>query len=144
MWRLFVTASQLDFGSLLWRTTRISANMSRPNRREEGLVNIGWLDLKKPFRQGYVDPVLALRIGELCKTPVNRTRGFHGCGLCTEYPIRETIGSCGDPVRLGDAEIRVAGKGKTYVCPTLIYHYIVKHRYKPPGEFLSAIVAHGV
>jgi hypothetical protein len=42
-------------------------------------------------------------------------------------------------VTLGDAEIRVPGEGKAYACPTLIYHYIVKHGYLPPDEFLEAV-----
>jgi hypothetical protein len=41
---------------------------------------------------------------------------------------------------LGDAEIRVPGRGgKVYAAPTLICHYIDKHRYCPPQDFLDAV-----
>ena len=106
-------------------------------QRCANLVNIGWLDLKRPFHQGSVEPALLVRIGELCMAPVNRTRGFHACSKRPEYPVREDVG--GAVVALGSAEIRVFGTSKTYACPTLIYHYIREHRYLPPHEFLDAV-----
>lgn len=44
-------------------------------------------------------------------------------------------------IALGDAEIDVTGHDKVYVCPTLIYHYILRHGYRPPAEFLEAVRA---
>jgi len=105
--------------------------------RRDDLVNVGWLDLDQPFATGTVDQRIVRRIGELCKVPVNQTRGFHACSMCSECPVREVIGN--ESVALGSAEIHVSGKGKTYSCPTLIYHYIVKHEYLPPQEFLDAV-----
>ena len=105
-------------------------------RHDTYLVNIGWLDVSHPFPRGEVDPVIVGRIRELCKAPVNQTRGLHRCSMCSEFPIIELID--GETVTLGSAEIHVGGKGVTYACPTLIYHYIVKHGYLPPGEFLEA------
>jgi hypothetical protein len=51
------------------------------SRSENGspLVNVGWLDLHSPHRQGKVDPAVIQKIGELCKNPVNRMRGIHHC-----------------------------------------------------------------
>jgi hypothetical protein len=48
----------------------------------------------------------------------------------------------GDSLRLypGSAEIRVFGKrGKIYAAPTLLFHYVTVHHYKPPDEFLMAL-----
>jgi len=43
---------------------------------------------------------------------------------------------------VGSAEIRVKGdNGIEYACPDLIYHYIRKHRYLPPQEFLDAMTS---
>jgi hypothetical protein len=43
---------------------------------------------------------------------------------------------------LGDAEVRVTGRdGKVYAAPNLLYHYIEKHGYKPPDEFVEALMA---
>jgi hypothetical protein len=41
---------------------------------------------------------------------------------------------------LGYSEIRVIGpSGQSYAAPSLIYHYINQHRYKPPDVFLAAL-----
>lgn len=44
-------------------------------------------------------------------------------------------------IELGDGEIDVAGSDKVYACPTLIYHYILRHGYRPPAEFVDAVRA---
>ena len=42
---------------------------------------------------------------------------------------------------LGSAEIRVlGGGGKVYAAPNLIYHYVAKHKYRPPEEFIEAVM----
>ncbi len=104
-----------------------------------GLVNIGWLDSKHAFETGQVDPEIVLRIAELCRNPVNRMRGYHRCEMCTEHPVMVSIGKNGQVLTLGDAEIHISGRNKVYACPTLIYHYILRHKYKPPEEFLDAV-----
>jgi hypothetical protein len=41
---------------------------------------------------------------------------------------------------LGAAEIRVFAKdGVAYAAPTLVYHYVSVHHYKPPDEFVRAL-----
>ena len=41
---------------------------------------------------------------------------------------------------LGNAEIIVFGqRGKIYVAPNMIYHYVTAHHYKPPDEFVQAL-----
>ena len=45
----------------------------------------------------------------------------------------------GQERRIGTAEIRVFGPhGAIYAAPTLIYHYVAEHHYKPPAEFVHA------
>jgi hypothetical protein len=104
-----------------------------------GLVNVGWLDSVHPFNRGEVDQEIVLRIADLCRNPVNRMRGFHRCEMCKECPVREPVGENGQVVTLGDAEIHIQGRHTVYVCPTLIYHYIVRHKYRPPEEFVDAV-----
>jgi hypothetical protein len=43
--------------------------------------------------------------------------------------------------QLGNGEIHVSAGGIywTYSAPTLIYHYILRHQYLPPKEFLDAV-----
>jgi len=37
-------------------------------------------------------------------------------------------------------EIRVDGHGVNYAAPTLIVHYIENHKYRPPDEFIEAVI----
>jgi hypothetical protein len=37
--------------------------------------------------------------------------------------------------------MRVAGSGKVYAAPTLVHHYVVAHDYRPPDEFIAAVLA---
>jgi hypothetical protein len=30
--------------------------------------------------------------------------------------------------------------GRTYAAPTLVYHYVVRHHYSPPEEFVRAVL----
>jgi len=44
-------------------------------------------------------------------------------------------------LKLGSAEIRVVGQdGTVYAAPDLIYHYVVVHDYRPPEEFIQAVM----
>src|SRR5262245_48459535 len=101
-------------------------------------LNIGWLDRAQPFETGGTTEDFRARLFEICKTPVNQTRGLHGCPFCAETIIIEERGR--EVLRLGSAEIRVIGAGsKIYAAPNLIFHYVRKHRYKPPEEFIRAV-----
>jgi hypothetical protein len=104
-------------------------------------LNIGWLERCATYPKGVVDPDLAAKLLALCKFPVNRYRGWHGCHFCKEYPVR-IAGSDGESC-LGDGEIHVPTKDErvTYVAPNLIYHYVVAHQYLPPDVFLDALRA---
>jgi len=109
------------------------------NAAAQDNVCVGWIDPRLHFPKGIVELALLRKIGVLCKSPVRRTRGWHPCSLCHEYPVREQIGM--QTIALGNAEIDVPGPEKIYTCPTLIYHYILRHGYRPPAEFLEAVRA---
>src|SRR5438270_7016860 len=98
----------------------------------KSIVNVGWLDLNRSFSQGIVEPAIVAHIGKLCRRPVNLMRGFHGCQACPEYPIKEAYLGDGELRSLGNGEIRIEGPERTYSSPTLIYHYILRHKYLPP------------
>jgi hypothetical protein len=102
-------------------------------------ICIGWLDGSHPFERGNVPAEVIGRIEELCKSPVRRTRGWHDCPFCPEYPATHRLQD-GHQMTLGDAEIEVQSKDVIYVSPTLILHYMTVHQYKPPAEFLSAVL----
>jgi hypothetical protein len=37
--------------------------------------------------------------------------------------------------------MRVAGESTVYAAPVLIHHYVVAHDYRPPDEFIAAVLA---
>jgi len=113
----------------------------RPFQKQSraGLLNVGWLDHEHDYPKGAVDSGSLEKLERLCASPVNRTRGVHHCPYCKEYPVR-AITAEGRTLGLGNAEIRVPGlQGIEYAAPTLIYHYIREHEYRPPEEFLEAL-----
>jgi len=90
-------------------------------------VNIGWLD-KDDFTKGEVSSEL---IEKIKGAPVaERYKGWHSCPFCDP--------SNGRPERCSTNQ-EIEGNGKTYIFPSLLPHYIEKHKYLPPQEFLDAI-----
>ena len=42
---------------------------------------------------------------------------------------------------LGTSEVRVFGEdGNIFAAPTLIYHYMKDHHYRPPDQFIMAVL----
>jgi hypothetical protein len=37
--------------------------------------------------------------------------------------------------------MRVAGDGRVYAAPSLVHHYVIAHGYRPPDEFIAAVLA---
>jgi hypothetical protein len=105
-------------------------------------LNIGWLDDAHPFTQVEPSPEFVAQLWAFCRTPVNTTLGFHECTFCNDNPKTYLeIEKDGQKVGFGHAEIWVFGEeGKTYAAPTLIYHYVTRHLYAPPVEFIQAVL----
>jgi hypothetical protein len=40
----------------------------------------------------------------------------------------------------GGNEIRVLAGEKVFAAPVLIFHYVISHRYRPPEEFIQAVM----
>jgi len=104
-----------------------------------GTKNIGWLGLDHRFEKIEPTDETLRRLWSFCKISVAQTRGIHECEFCSSNAsyIAERDG---DRILLGSSEIRVFSKtGVIYAAPTLIYHYMAVHKYKPPDEFLRAL-----
>lgn len=101
-----------------------------PEEEPPGTVNIGWLDRGHPFPTGPTGDEFRAKLGRLCARRVRQTRGFHPCCFCNGR---------GRPA--SSAEVRVAGNGKVYAAPSLVHHYVVAHGYRPPEEFIAAVLA---
>jgi hypothetical protein len=127
-------------------------------------LNVGWLEPEYPYPQGSTPDGFDAALGELClRHPRAASRGWHMCRLTPEEgepkcgerpkskslppgkhampsPLELSIG--GASISLGAAEVRVVCQDGTWlIAPNLVYHYVTKHGYLPPSEFLEAVMA---
>ncbi len=94
---------------------------------DQPMVNVGWLEPGEHFPRGPVPSHLVDALLKLGTRPRNKLRGFHFCGFCSRYR--------------GTGEIHVvSASGIRYAAPMLIIHYIFAHRYRPPAEFIDAVL----
>jgi hypothetical protein len=98
----------------------------------ENVRAIGWLDGPRSYRAGSVpEPVLATLARHIAGAYVCfGFLGGHHCSLCT----------CEDPP-FGVHNLLIPTREFLYVAPELILHYIKHHDYRPPDEFLEAVMA---
>jgi hypothetical protein len=101
-----------------------------PEEEQPETVNIGWLDRWHSFPTGPTSAPFREKLRKLCQRRVKRTRGFYACDFCK-----------GKDKPHSSAEIRVQGGGQVYAAPELVYHYVAVHSYKPPEEFIAAVLA---
>jgi hypothetical protein len=104
-----------------------------PENRE-GVLNIGWLDAAYPFERGETPKEFCEALRDLIEKPILKHRGFHICQFCSPEP-----GS--SPPQHGNGQIRVMGQNHFwYAAPAMVHHYVVAHRYRPPLEFIDAVL----
>jgi len=117
---------------------------------EPPALNVGWLDAAHQFASGSVPDGLISSLRNLARHPVNQTRGFHVCPFCQFVPAVVESNQAAliaqfeqrqDAGALSSAEMRVVGRdGTAYAAPLHICHYIEKHDYQPPSEFIRAVM----
>jgi hypothetical protein len=105
-------------------------------------VNVGWLDRSHPYPKGDVPATFTSKLWTLSTFAVDPSRGVHECEFCSNAPVGLlTVQRDAETLRLGSAEIRVFGNGeRVYAAPNLLYHYVVAHQYRPPDEFIEAVL----
>lgn len=111
------------------------------------LKEITFLDLKNNYdeKNGNFDKNNAIILHQM------HIRGSpHPCSFCESTdniislaPSQLTLYTGGEKMILGTNEICIPAlkPGYFYVFPTMLYHYIDKHHYCPPAEFLNALAA---
>ncbi|MFB6393550.1 hypothetical protein [Polymorphospora lycopeni] len=106
-------------------------------------INVGWLDASRAFEQGPTPTWFAGALLDIIVVPrINTMRGYHRCQFC---PARSdgsmlSVGHASGAILLGHTEIRVpAGPGRMFAAPSLIWHYVTAHSYRPPTEFIEAV-----
>ena len=114
--------------------TYANSTFARP-----GTKAVGWLARDHEFpRMAPKEEVLEL-LWQYGSVSVALMRGGHDCEFCPSGRARRAERN-GEGRLLGVAEIRVFSReGQVYAAPTMIYHYVAVHHYKPPDEFLQAL-----
>ncbi|WP_051796964.1 DUF7919 family protein [Catenuloplanes japonicus] len=110
-------------------------------RPKSARLNVGWLDAPAAFDIGPTPSWLPDALLDVIAGPaINGMRGFHECTYCPRAAGMITVDHASGPLTLGHGEIRVpAEAGTMFAAPSLIWHYVTAHGYRPPGEFIRAI-----
>lgn len=105
-------------------------------------LNAGWLDVSQLHPMGETSPEFQDRLFDFClpEYMVHLCRGYHECQFCQNPSYMITVERGYKTADLGNGEIRVIGTSAIYAAPTLIYHYVVTHHYRPPKEFIEAVL----
>jgi hypothetical protein len=96
---------------------------------------VGWLSSDHPFTRGNVPAEVSARLREFVRLAADSAcalyfpafGGFHTCELCDEFHDSRNFG-----VPAGDL---------LYVAPGMVAHYVERHGYSPPAEFVNAVMA---
>ncbi|MFJ9940425.1 DUF7919 family protein [Streptomyces erythrochromogenes] len=107
-------------------------------------LNVGWLGRWRGFETGGAGlefmEVLALQAA----MPRNLTRGSHPCYFCSKLRLRGVMVSAREfraEYPLGNGEIHaISRSGEVFSAPNMIYHYVDRHGYSPPKEFIRAVL----
>lgn len=116
------------------------------------LVAVGWLGSQVPS-VGETPPQCIDRLVEARDKGFlidDYSRGWHDCEICPRAspiePVNHRVTWRGRDLDLrGHGHFLVLAKARfwqrrvAYVFPELILHYIIAHRYQPPGEFVRAV-----
>lgn len=111
-----------------------------------GVSSVGYLARGHAFPKGEVSNTVFERLVELVEHPFFISCGYHVCELGWCFSFLEQVRPQpsllyqGRRLYLGSTEILVPGDGVVYEAPTLILHYICRHRYFPPSCFVEAVL----
>lgn len=96
----------------------------------EDIRAVGWLDDKHPFMTADPFPeivaLLQRHVEKAWQCPIV-SMGVHRCELCADR--RPAAG----------LNLFVPTEEILYIAPALITHYVVRHHYSPPAEFIKAL-----
>ena len=91
----------------------------------KGCLNIGWLDGKSNYSKGHVSQEFIEKIKSIKMRIMHM--GTHECEICNN--------------KSGNGVSYISGEdNKIYAFPQMIVHYIEDHNYKPPQEFIDAVM----
>jgi hypothetical protein len=104
------------------------------------LLAVGWLEHPHPFSTGSLEDVILKSLDRWVDLswdfyPAYAFRGLHDCSLCLA-----TGGSAHHEIR-SYLNLWIPGPSAIYLAPAMITHYIRDHGYRPPHEFIAAVMS---
>ena len=102
------------------------------------LLSIGWLERTEDYVQENFDHREIVKTISLLRNGFKRDfsgynfRGLHACSLCKNDEDLLLINSY--------VNLFIPSESCVFVAPGAIDHYITEHMYKPPEEFLNALL----
>ncbi|MCG8611060.1 MAG: hypothetical protein MI864_11040 [Pseudomonadales bacterium] len=115
-------------------------------QRHTGFYKVGWIDSGVLFPTGNCSDLFVSNLLKLCTSfKMEREIGLPLCDLCCaegkkNEALISLINESNEKVFFGCAVILVLGRrGKVYIAPDLIYHFVTQHSYLPPQEFIDSV-----
>lgn len=111
-------------------------DLSRECQADRGLYvrAVGWLSRDHVFATGGVPPEFLEVLREHLRDPWQPvfSMGVHRCEFCPPSKDRRFTG--------GSRNVWIPAESVVYVAPELVLHYIEAHAYRPPDEFITAVL----
>ena len=135
----------LDFEEWVEEDTSTITVRRYPTRTLPLPLAVGWLSSSQPFTQGTVSPEFRRRLDVVLDQGYEtRTyRGWHDCEFCDANgasPHDASKKSSTTRVPSAFHNLNIPGRHAVYYAPELIAHYIDEHDYRPPDEFMTAVL----
>ncbi|HEX5044577.1 MAG TPA: hypothetical protein VFV75_16860 [Candidatus Polarisedimenticolaceae bacterium] len=97
------------------------------------ILNVGWLSFQHPFyRRGWTSRAFRLELRRLCEDTTIRHRGYHHCSL----DLCVLLGFVS-----GDGIVVTRSGSSWFAAPSLVYHYVRWHLYRPPDDFIESVLS---
>ncbi len=108
---------------------------------ELALLAVGWLEADG-FEVGEVPgTVLDRLLANRDRVISDGTRGLHRCELCSpNQPLPHFQWRDQRYNIVGHGHYLIQYRDAVYMVPELLPHYLLEHRYRPPAEFVLAVV----
>ena len=100
------------------------------------IVAIGYLSIDEEFEKGEVSNNFLTKLKVLWNEGMTLgSMGSHECEFCIDEGNYKNRGLSSSEKVLIDKENKIK-----YLFPEMIFHYITKHGYKPPKEFIEFVM----
>lgn len=91
---------------------------------------VGWLSKDHPYNVGSVSDEFIATLNQHVEEAWQGAvpAGVHHCELCVDKPVTNGLNLC------------IPTATELYSSPAMITHYVTAHGYRPPDEFIDAVM----